>query len=145
MLTPICISGGFHGGVFAPALFPVLHLGVLMDSLLNRFSSSLNISPPAFAMVRMAAVLTSTRHAPITSFMLLFEMTHDYRIILPLIAAVNVNLFLSWHLQHDSVYTLDWRARVYVCNRDVMLACWKQLRLTRSWKRRSTLCENLVR
>lgn len=33
-------------------------------------------------------------------------MTHDYRIILPLIAAVNVSLFLSWHLQHDSVYTL---------------------------------------
>jgi CIC family chloride channel protein len=72
----------------------------------KQFFPSLNISPPAFAMVGMAAVLAGTIHAPITSFMLLFEMTHDYRIILPLMAAVNVSLFLSWHLQHDSVYTL---------------------------------------
>jgi CIC family chloride channel protein len=106
VLTPLCISSGFHGGVFAPALFSGATLGGAYGLVAKQFFPSLNISPPAFAMVGMAAVLAGTIHAPITSFMLLFEMTHDYRIILPLMAAVNVSLFLSWHLQHDSVYTL---------------------------------------
>jgi len=106
VLTPVCISSGFHGGVFAPALFSGATLGGAYGLVAKQVFPSLNISPPAFAMVGMAAVLAGTIHAPITSFMLLFEMTHDYRIILPLIAAVNVSLFLSWHLQHDSVYTL---------------------------------------
>lgn len=106
VLTPICISGGFHGGVFAPALFSGASLGGAYGLVAKQVFPSLNISPPAIAMVGMAAVLAGTIHAPITSFILLFEMTHDYRIILPLIAAVNVSLFLSWHLQHDSVYTL---------------------------------------
>ncbi|MCK6467146.1 MAG: chloride channel protein [Candidatus Brocadia sinica] len=106
VLTPICISSGFQGGVFAPALFSGATLGGAYGLVARQVFPSLNISPPAFAMVGMAAVLAGTIHAPITSFILLFEMTHDYRIILPLIAAVNVSLFLSWHLQHDSVYTL---------------------------------------
>ena len=106
VLTPVCISSGFHGGVFAPALFSGAALGGAYGLVARQAFPSLNISPPAFAMVGMAAVLAGTIHAPITSFILLFEMTHDYRIILPLIAAVNVSLFLSWHLQHDSVYTL---------------------------------------
>ncbi|NUO08127.1 MAG: chloride channel protein [Candidatus Brocadia sp.] len=106
VLTPICISGGFHGGVFAPSLFAGATLGGAYGLTAQQFFPSLNISPPAFAMVGMAAVFAGTIHAPITSFILLFEMTNDYRIILPLIAAVNVSLFISWHLQHDSVYTL---------------------------------------
>ena len=106
VLTPICISGGFHGGVFAPSLFAGATLGGAYGLIVQQFFPSLNISPPAFAMVGMAAVFAGTIHAPITSFILLFEMTNDYRIILPLIAAVNVSLFISWHLQHDSVYTL---------------------------------------
>ncbi len=106
VLTPICISSGFHGGVFAPSLFSGATLGGAYGLIARQVFPSLNISPPAFAMVGMAAVLAGTIHAPISSFILLFEMTHDYRIILPLIAAVNVSLFLSWHLQHDSVYTL---------------------------------------
>ncbi|MDN3510085.1 MAG: chloride channel protein [Candidatus Jettenia sp.] len=106
ILTPICISSGFYGGVFAPALFSGATLGGAYGLIIRELFPSLNISPPAFAMVGMAAVLAGTIHAPITSFILLFEMTHDYRIILPLMGAVNVSLFLSWHLQHDSVYTL---------------------------------------
>lgn len=106
ILTPVCISSGFYGGVFAPALFSGAALGGAYGLIIDQLFPSLNISPPAFAMVGMAAVLAGTIHAPITSFILLFEMTHNYRIILPLMAAVNVSLFLSWHLQYDSVYTL---------------------------------------
>ncbi|MCF6148862.1 MAG: chloride channel protein [Candidatus Kuenenia sp.] len=105
-LTPVCIGSGLYGGVFAPALFSGAALGSAYGLVIHQFFPFLNISPSAFAMVGMAAVLAGTIHAPITSFILLFEMTHDYRIILPLMFAVNASLFLSWHLQHDSVYTL---------------------------------------
>lgn len=106
ILTPICISSGFHGGVFAPSLFSGAMLGNSYGMIMQQVFPHLNITPPAFAMVGMAAVFGSTLHAPITSFILLFELTHDYRIILPLIAAVNVSMFISWHLQQNSVYTL---------------------------------------
>jgi CIC family chloride channel protein len=66
----------------------------------------LNIIPAAFAMVGMAALLAGAVHAPLTAILLLFEMTHDYRIILPLMFSVVVSLLLSQHLQRDSVYTL---------------------------------------
>ncbi len=106
VLTPICVSGGFYGGVFAPSIFIGAMLGGAYGLIAQQIFPSLNISPPAFSMVGMAAVFAGTIHAPITAFILLFEMTQDYRIILPLIAAVNVSLYLSWHLHHDSVYTL---------------------------------------
>lgn len=92
--------------MFTPALFSGATLGGAYGLLVQQFFPFLNISPSAFAMVGMAAVLAGTIHAPITSFILLFEMTQDYRIILPLMFAVNASLFLSWHLQQDSVYTL---------------------------------------
>ncbi|MDR4504879.1 MAG: chloride channel protein [Candidatus Scalindua sp.] len=106
VLTPVCIGSGFYGGVFTPTLFSGAALGSAYGLVVQQFFPFLNISPPAFAMVGMAAVLAGTIHAPITSFILLFEITHDYRIILPLMFAVNASLFLSLHLQKDSVYTL---------------------------------------
>jgi CIC family chloride channel protein len=54
----------------------------------------------------MAAVLAGAVHAPLTAIMLLFEMTNDYRIILPLMFAVAVSLPLSQWIRRDSVYTL---------------------------------------
>jgi CIC family chloride channel protein len=66
----------------------------------------LGIQPPAFAMVGMAAVLAGAVHAPLTAVILLFEMTRDYRIILPLLFAVAVSLTISRRVSPDSVYML---------------------------------------
>jgi CIC family chloride channel protein len=57
-------------------------------------------------MVGMAAVLAGAVHAPLTAIILLFEMTSNYRIILPVMFAVVVSLLLSQRLQRDSVYGL---------------------------------------
>lgn len=106
VLTPTSIGGGFQGGVFAPALFIGSMLGgaygILMGSLLPTFG----IETAAFSMVGMAAVLAGTVHAPLTAIMLLFEMTNDYRIIVPLMFGVTVSLLISQRLQRDSVYML---------------------------------------
>ncbi len=105
ILTPLSIGGGFFGGVFAPSLFLGATSGGAYGLIVQQLFPSLNIAPPAFAMVGMASVLAGAVHAPLTAIILLFEMTHDYRIILPLMFAVTVSLFISRHLQNDSVYT----------------------------------------
>lgn len=105
LLTPTSLAGGFVGGVFAPALFLGATLGAAFGGLADRLMPGLGIAPPAFALVGMAAVLAGTVHAPLTAILLLFEMTNDYRIILPLMFAVVVSLVVSQRLQRESVYT----------------------------------------
>jgi CIC family chloride channel protein len=106
VLTPVSIGGGFPGGVFAPSLFLGAALGAAYGTALDLAFPGLNVAPPAFALVGMAAVLAGAVHAPLTAILLLFEMTNDYRIILPLMFAVFVSLAISQRLQADSVYTL---------------------------------------
>lgn len=106
ILTPVSIGGGFPGGVFAPSLFLGAMLGAAFGEMANGLFPSLNLDPPAFALVGMAAVLAGTVHAPLTAIILLFEMTNDYHIILPLMFAVVVSLLISQRIQADSVYAL---------------------------------------
>jgi chloride channel protein, CIC family len=104
IMTPMSIAGEFPGGVFAPSLFIGAMLGGAVGTLGNLLFPSLHIEPGAFAMVGMAAVLAGAVHAPLTAILLLFEMTRDYRIILPLMFAVTVSLLISTRLQPDSIY-----------------------------------------
>jgi CIC family chloride channel protein len=106
VLTPLSLGGGFQGGVFAPSLFLGATLGAAYGVALDRLWPAFQVAPPAFALVGMAAVLAGTVHAPLTAILLLFEMTHDYRIILPLMFAVFVSLIVSQRLQPESVYAL---------------------------------------
>ncbi|MFM7324791.1 MAG: chloride channel protein, partial [Nodosilinea sp.] len=64
-------------------------------------------SPPAYAMVGMAAVLAATARAPLTAILLLFELTHDYRIVLPLMAAVGLSTWLAERLPGWSAAASD--------------------------------------
>ncbi len=105
-LTAISIGGGFPGGVFAPSLFLGATLGAAYGTVAQQLFPGVGIAPPAYAMVGMGAVLAASVHVPLTAILLLFEMTQDYRIILPLMAAVIVGLIVSRALRRDSVYTL---------------------------------------
>ncbi|MGC8856705.1 MAG: chloride channel protein [Anaerolineae bacterium] len=106
VLTPISIGGGFFGGVFAPSLFIGAMLGGAFGLGMAHLFPGLGIAPAAFALVGMAAVLAGAVHAPLTAVLLLFEMTRDYRIILPLMFSVAVGLIVSRHISPDSVYSL---------------------------------------
>lgn len=104
ILTPVSVGGGFVGGVFAPALFIGVMLGASFGQGADLLFPGLNLSPAAFGLVGMAAVLAGAIHAPLTAILLLFEMTRDYRIILPLMGAVAISLLISRKLQPQSVY-----------------------------------------
>lgn len=106
VLTPVSIGGGFFGGVFAPSLFIGAMLGGAFGLGMAHLFPGLGIAPAAFALVGMAAVLAGAVHAPLTAVLLLFEMTRDYRIILPLMFSVAVGLIVSRHISPDSVYSL---------------------------------------
>ncbi len=106
LMTAVSVGGGFPGGLFAPALFLGATLGAALGSIVQAVIPGYSAEPAAFAMVGMAAVLAGTVHAPLTAIILLFEMTNDYRIILPLMLAVAISLLVSQRVQRDSVYTL---------------------------------------
>jgi CIC family chloride channel protein len=106
VVTPMSIGGGFVGGVFAPSLYIGAALGGCYGLGMAHFFPALGLNPSAFSLVGMAAVLAGAVHAPLTATLLLFEMTNDYRIILPLMFAVAVSLIISQRLQRDSVYMM---------------------------------------
>jgi CBS domain-containing protein len=106
LMTAISFGSGFVGGVFAPALFLGASLGsaygkVLAIVLPN--ASAYLASSPAYAMVGMAAVLAGSVRAPLTAILLLFELTRDYRIVLPLMAAVGLSIWLVEYLHPQVV------------------------------------------
>ncbi|MBW4421377.1 MAG: chloride channel protein [Myxacorys californica WJT36-NPBG1] len=98
LVTGISLGSGLVGGVFAPAMYLGATLGTAYGKVLPfvfpMFASSIADSP-AYAMVGMAAVLAASVNAPLTAVLLLFEMTRDYRIVLPLMAAVGLSVWLA--------------------------------------------------
>lgn len=106
IMTAISFGSGFVGGVFAPALFLGASLGSVYGKVLAMALPMLHnyiASPPAYAMVGMAAVLAGSVRAPLTAILLLFELTHDYRIVLPLMAAVGLSIWLVEYLHPQVV------------------------------------------
>jgi chloride channel protein, CIC family len=106
VLTPICLGGGFFGGVFAPALFIGAMLGASYGIVVQELFPMLHIEPSAFSLVGMAAMLAGAIHAPLTAIIVMFEMTGDYHIILPLIFSTTISLAVSQKIEHESVYTI---------------------------------------
>jgi H+/Cl- antiporter ClcA/CBS domain-containing protein len=112
ILTAICAASGFVGGTFAPAIF----LGAILGSAYGQILAvilphSIAIAaPPAYALVGMAAVLAGSIRAPLTAVLLLFEMTRDYRIVLPLTAAVVLCVWLTEQLQPREASGYDFGA-----------------------------------
>ncbi|RME72050.1 MAG: CBS domain-containing protein [Chloroflexi bacterium] len=105
LATSVTLGSGGMGGVFAPSLFVGAMLGALFGEAVNIWFPSITAPAPAYAMVGMAAVLAGAVRSPITAIMLLFEMTNDFRILLPLIIAVIASTTLTELLGHESVYT----------------------------------------
>jgi H+/Cl- antiporter ClcA/CBS domain-containing protein len=95
-VTAISLGSGFVGGLFAPAMFLGAALGAAYGkALMLVLPTTFIAAPPAYAMVGMAAVLAASARAPLTAILLLFELTQDYRIILPLMAAVGLSVWLG--------------------------------------------------
>jgi CIC family chloride channel protein len=109
--TSLTMAIGGSGGVFAPALFMGAMLGSAFGLGAHDLLPAATAGAGAYGLVGMAAVFAATGRAPITAVLIVFELTGDYSIILPLMLAVVVATALSHLLSEDSIYTLKLRRR----------------------------------
>ncbi|MGE5141272.1 MAG: chloride channel protein [Rudaea sp.] len=106
LATSLTLGSGNSGGIFAPTLFTGAALGGAFGQVVNYLLPGQTAGPGAFATVGMAAVFAGAARAPFTAILIVFEMTEDYRLIVPLMAAVIVSLIVAERLHRESIYTL---------------------------------------
>ncbi len=105
------LGSGGSGGVFAPSLYMGAMLGGAFGMLVNFLFPDWTAGSGAYAMVGMAAFFAAAAKAPTTSILILFEMTNDYRIMLPLMAATVGSVYMSHRMSPFSIYTLKLHRR----------------------------------
>jgi CIC family chloride channel protein len=104
--TSLTIGSGGSGGVFAPSLFIGSMLGGGFGVLVHHLFPAITATSGAYALVGMGALFAGAAAAPMTSIIMLFEMTRDYTLILPLMLAVVTSTFITRHFARESIYTL---------------------------------------
>jgi CIC family chloride channel protein len=109
LATSLTLAAGGSGGVFAPALYIGAMAGGAFGLAANAVFPSVTAPAGAYALVAMGAVFAGAAHAPISSILILFEMTDDYQIILPLMLAVVVSHLIASWLNPESIYTTKLR------------------------------------
>ncbi|MFZ0686295.1 MAG: chloride channel protein [Terriglobales bacterium] len=97
-------ASGNAGGIFGPALFIGAMLGGTVGTVAHRLFPLYTATPGAYALVGMGAVFAGIVRAPMTSVLMIFEMTQDYAVIVPLMIANMVSLFIASRLQHEPIY-----------------------------------------
>src|SRR5277367_6592445 len=97
-------ASGNAGGIFGPALFIGAMLGGCVGTLAHHLFPAYTATPGAYALVGMGAVFAGIVRAPMTSVVMIFEMTQDYAVIVPLMIANLVSLFLASRLQREPIY-----------------------------------------
>ncbi len=107
LATSLTLGMGGSGGIFAPSLFMgAMYGGVFGYMIQAVFPEGGFAGPGAYALVGMAAVVSATTHAPLCSMLILFEMTNDYKIILPLMLASVLATLFAKRLCPESIYTM---------------------------------------
>jgi CIC family chloride channel protein len=111
LATCFTLGSGNSGGIFAPSLFMGAIVGGLVGNLAQTLFPNVVAHPGAYAIVGMAAVFAGAARAPITAILIVFEMSNDYKLILPLMMATVLSTLVAEHLFQESIYTLKLRLR----------------------------------
>jgi len=104
--TSVTLGSGGSGGIFAPSLFMGAMLGAFFGYFVNLYFPDITAGPGAYALVAMGGLVAGTTRAPVTAIIIVFELTNDYDIILPLMVTVVISTILSSKLSRESIYTL---------------------------------------
>jgi CIC family chloride channel protein len=110
--TSLSMGFGASGGVFAPSLFIGSMLGGTMGSVIHMLFPEITAASGAYALVGMAAMVAATTHAPVTAVLIIFEMTKEYTVILPLMITSIIAMVISSRLLKGSnIYTIKLQRR----------------------------------
>ncbi len=105
--TAVTLGSGGAGGVFAPALFIGSVIGGAFGGVAHSLLPGVTANPGAYAAVGIGAFLAAATHAPLTAIFLLFEMTGNYLIIIPIMLASIIGTAVASFLNRDSIDTVD--------------------------------------
>jgi chloride channel protein, CIC family len=104
ILTSTTLAGGGSGGIFAPSLFLGATTGGAFGLLLNMYIPEWSANPGVYAIMGMAAVVAGTTHGIMSAILIVYEMTDDYSIILPVMIAAGLASMISRSIDKESIY-----------------------------------------
>jgi chloride channel protein, CIC family len=110
LATSITLTTGGSGGLFTPSLYIGAATGGAFGVALRQLFPGLHIHPEAYALVGMGALVAGATNAPITGILIVFEMTNDYAIVLPLMLTTVICHHIARRLEPDSLYS-GWQRR----------------------------------
>ncbi|WP_457574235.1 chloride channel protein [Desulfolithobacter sp.] len=105
--TAITLGSGGAGGVFAPSLFIGAMLGGAFGGIMHQYLPQYTATSGAYATIGIGAFLAAATHAPMTAIFLLFEMTGNYMIIIPVMLTSILGTVTATKFYHDSIDTVD--------------------------------------
>jgi chloride channel protein, CIC family len=100
----VSYASGNAGGIFGPALFIGAMVGGSIGSVAHHIWPAFTAAPGAYALVGMGTLFAGILRAPMTSVLMIFETTHDYAVIVPLMISNMVSFFISSRLQPIPIY-----------------------------------------
>jgi CIC family chloride channel protein len=108
--TCLTLGSGGAGGLFAPALVVGAVTGSFLGVILESLGLISGTNPAQFALVGMAAVVAATTHAPLTGIVLVYEVTRNYSLMLPLMLTAVIATIVARILTRESIYAADLKA-----------------------------------
>ena len=108
--TSLTLGSGGSGGLFAPSLVLGALTGSVFGGVLDALGLLPNANPAQFALVGMAAVVAATTHAPLTGMILVYEITQNYALILPLMLTAVIATIVARIVNRESIYSADLKA-----------------------------------
>ena len=104
LATTSCYGTGNAGGIFGPSLFIGAMLGGAVGTVAHQLLPDFTGGVGAYALVGMGALFAGIVRVPLTSVIMIFEMTRDYSIIVPLMIANLISFYISYRLQEEPIY-----------------------------------------
>jgi chloride channel protein, CIC family len=114
LATSLSLGSGSSGGIFSPSLYMGATVGGAFAALLSGLPLPFALSIPSFAMVGMGAMVGGGTGAVMTAVTMIFEMTRDYDIVMPMILAVAMSVGVRRLLSRENIYTLKLYRRGHV-------------------------------
>jgi CIC family chloride channel protein len=102
--TAVCYGSGNAGGIFGPSLFMGSMMGAAVGGVAHTLFPNYTAGPGAYALVGMGTAFAGIVRTPLTSVIMIFEMTRDYTIIVPLMISNMIAFFISYKLQKEPIY-----------------------------------------
>ncbi len=102
--TAVCYSSGNAGGIFGPSLFIGAMIGAAVGGVAHSLFPASTAGPGAYALVGMGTAFAGIVRTPLTSVIMIFEITRDYTIIVPLMISNLIAFFISQKLQPEPIY-----------------------------------------